>query len=101
MNHTKVFIIAGLLLIGCSSAWSADEGAALYKSKCAACHGANAEGKPARKVPALTTMNLDASQISERLTKGDSSKKPPHNKPMTGLTQQQAQAIADYIKTLK
>ena len=101
MRHTKGIAIAGLLLIGYSSAWSADEGAALYKSKCAACHGANAERKPARKVPALTGINLDASQIAERLTKGDSSKKAPHNKAMTGLSEQQARAIADYIKTLK
>lgn len=101
MKRTKGIAIVGLLLMACSSAWSADEGAALYKSKCAACHGANAEGKPARKVPALTTMNLDASQIAELLTKGDQSKKAPHNKALTGLSPQQAKAIADYVKTLK
>jgi cytochrome c len=26
---------------------SADDGAALFETKCAACHGANGEGKPA------------------------------------------------------
>jgi len=101
MKLSKILGIAGLLLLGGSLSWSADNGAALYKSKCAACHGANGEGKPARKVPALTASSLDASQITDRLTKGDPSMKAPHNKAMSGLSEQQAKAIAEYIKTLK
>ena len=31
----------------------AEDGAALYKSKCAACHGADGAGKPAMKAPSL------------------------------------------------
>ena len=31
----------------------ADDGAGLYKAKCAACHGADGAGKPAAKIPSL------------------------------------------------
>src|SRR5690348_6732642 len=101
MKRSTILGVAGLLLVGGSLSWSADNGAALYKSKCAACHGANAEGKPARKVPALTATSLDPGQIADRLTKGDPSMKAPHNKAMSGLSEQHAKAIAEYIKTLK
>src|SRR5690242_20342285 len=101
MKHSTMLGIAGLLLVGGSLSWSADNGAALYKAKCAACHGANGEGKPARKVPALTATSLDAGQVADRLTKGDPSMKAPHNKAMSGLNEQQAKAIAEYVKMLK
>jgi mono/diheme cytochrome c family protein len=53
MNRTFRFALAGFLLIA-SSAWAGgDEGAALYKKKCAAFHGANAKVKAALKAPAL------------------------------------------------
>ena len=31
----------------------AEDGAGLYKAKCAACHGADGAGKPAAKIPSL------------------------------------------------
>jgi hypothetical protein len=33
--------------------------------------------------------------------KGETTSKPPHNKGMSGLTEGQAAAIADYVKSLK
>ncbi len=33
--------------------WGANQGASLYKTKCAGCHGTKGEGKPAVKAPAL------------------------------------------------
>jgi mono/diheme cytochrome c family protein len=74
---------------------------ALYKSKCAGCHGANAEGKPAIKAPALKGTTLEVSQLVEHITKGESGSKAPHNKGIAGLSDEQAKAIAEYIKTLK
>jgi len=79
---------------------AAEDGAALYKSKCAGCHGANGEGKPAMKAPALKGTTLDAAKIVEHIRKGEPESKPPHNKGMS-VTEDQAKAIADYIKTLK
>ena len=79
----------------------ADDGAALYKTKCAACHGASGEGKPAMKAPALKGTSLSAAQISQHITKGEATSKPPHNKGVAGVNDAQAKAIADFIKSLK
>ena len=101
MKRTVVVSLTAIFLILSSASWAADEGAALFKSKCAGCHGANGEGKAAMKAPALTGTSLDASQIVEHLTKGESTSKPPHNKGISGLSEDQAKAIADYVKSLK
>jgi cytochrome c len=101
MNCKFVLSLAAVLLVGCSASWAADDGAALYKSKCAGCHGATGEGKPAMKAPALKGTKLEVSQIVEHLTKGESGSKAPHNKGIAGLNDGQAKAIAEYVKTLK
>ena len=101
MNCKSVFSLAVVLLIGCSASWAADDGAALYKTKCSGCHGAKGEGKPAMKAPALKGTNLEINQIAEHITKGESGSKAPHNKGIAGLNDGQAKAIAEYIKTLK
>ena len=81
--------------------WSADDGAALYKAKCAACHGASGEGKPAMKAPALKGIAWDSDRIVQHITKGEADSKAPHNKGISGLSTAQAKAIADFVKTLK
>ena len=40
----KLIVIASFVLIASAVGWSADDGAALYKKKCAGCHGATGEG---------------------------------------------------------
>jgi mono/diheme cytochrome c family protein len=100
-NHESD-VYCSSFVAGCTTAsWAAEDGAALYKSKCAGCHGANGEGKPAIKAPALKGTTLDASQIARHLTKGEPQSKAPHNKGISGLNEQQARAIADFVKTLK
>lgn len=92
-----VLTVIALLSMSCV-AWAAEDGAAIYKSKCAACHGADGAGKigPAVKGTALT----DA-QITDLLTKGAAGKKAPHGKAVSGLTDDQAKAVAGYVKSLK
>jgi cytochrome c len=101
MKRTAVVSLTTIFLILSSASWAADEGAGLYKTKCAGCHGASGEGKAAMKAPALKGTSRDASQIVDHLTKGESTSKPPHNKGISGLSEDQAKAIADYVKTLK
>ena len=79
----------------------AEDGAALYKSKCSVCHGANGEGKPALKAPALKGTTKTASQITDHILKGEPESKSPHNKGIAGVNEAQAKAIADFVKTLK
>lgn len=95
--RAKLAIILVAMLVTATSAWGAEDGAALYKKRCAGCHGASGEGKSATKAPALKGTQKD---VVEHLLKGESESKPPHNKAMSGMSEEQAKAIADYVKTL-
>jgi cytochrome c len=97
----KIVMATAAILILASMSWSQEDGAALYKAKCAGCHGANGEGKPAVKAPALKGTSLDSTQIVQQITKGNAANKAPHNKGISGVTDAQATAIAEYIKALK
>ncbi|HXJ88194.1 MAG TPA: cytochrome c [Candidatus Binatia bacterium] len=101
MRYKLLIALTSWLLPASLAAFAAEDGAALYKKKCAGCHGANGEGKPAMKAPALKGSALETSQIADHITKGEPSSKAPHNKGISGLTDEQAKAIADYVKTLK
>ena len=96
----SVVMMIGTLLVTGAAASGADDGAALYKKKCAGCHGASGEGKPAMKAPALKGTSQADGQITERLVKGMPSSKGPHKKGIAGLTEPQAKAIAAYVKSL-
>lgn len=78
----------------------AEDGTALYKKKCAGCHGASGEGKPAMKAPALKGTTLTTDQLMQHIMKGESTAKAPHTKGMSGVNETEAKAIAEFIKTL-
>jgi len=95
-------VVSAALLAGLSNlSWAADDGAALYKKKCAGCHGPQSEGKPAMKAPALKGTALSAEKVTAHITKGEPDSKPPHNKGISGITEEGAKSIADFIKTLQ
>ncbi|HUO25626.1 MAG TPA: cytochrome c [Candidatus Aquilonibacter sp.] len=96
-NPLIVFLLIAFAILLSLPAF-AQEGAATFKAKCAMCHGAEGQGKIG---PALKGISLSAEQITELLTKGDEAKKPPHKKPMNGLSADDAKAVAEYVKTLK
>ena len=100
--HRKFVTVLYLLFLTTSSvSWAANDGAGLYKKKCAGCHGANGEGKSALKAPALKGTDKSVAQLVDHITKGESTSKPPHSKGIPGLTEDQAKSIAEYIKTLQ
>jgi len=101
MKCRMVVILAALLSSLSMVVWAAPDGQALYKGKCAACHGANGEGKPGMKAPALRGSTIEVDKLTEHITKGDAAMKPPHNKGMSGISEEQAKAIAEYVRTLK
>ena len=90
-----------MLLVLLTASLVAEDGAGLYKKKCAGCHGASGEGKPAIKAPALKGSTMEAAQIVDHITKGEPNSKAPHNKAIAGLNEEQAKAIAELVKTLK
>ena len=58
-----VMIALALFLVLPNLSWAADDGATIYKTKCAMCHGADLAGKPAAKIPSL--VSDDAKKASD------------------------------------
>jgi len=100
MRITKLLTLLLVLALSASLALPAfaQDGAATYKTKCAACHGPEGQGKVG---PALKGTSLTADQISDLLTKGNDAKKPPHKKAMASLSADDAKALAAFVKALK
>jgi mono/diheme cytochrome c family protein len=98
---TNAAMMMGILLLTSAFSLAAEDGAALYKKRCAGCHGAQGEGKQAMKSPSLKATKMEANQITAHLTKGEPASKPPHNKAIGGLKHDDAKAIAEYVKTLQ
>ena len=87
----RFFTMAALFVLG-TGMLMAEDGAALYKAKCAGCHGAAGEGKSAPALKGKSDVVVDV------LTKGG--KKGPHAKPMASVTPDQSTAIAAHVKSL-
>jgi mono/diheme cytochrome c family protein len=100
MRITKLFVLFLIVSLTLSLALPAfaQDGAATYKAKCAACHGPEGQGKVG---PALKGTSLTDAQIADLLTKGEDAKKAPHKKAMAGLSADDAKAIASFVKSLK
>lgn len=80
--------------------WSAEDGAALYDSKCSMCHGSKGEANKDANIPALKETSMTVEKLVEYLLKGDKSKI-IHAEPMGDLNQEQAKAVAEHVKKLK
>ncbi len=99
MKSGKLLIATAIgLCLALPTFASAADGAATYKAKCAGCHGADGQGKMG---PALKGTSKSADEIATFLTTGDESKKMPHKKPLSGLSADEAKAVAEYVKSLK
>lgn len=94
----RTLVLSAILSLSVTPLWAQD-GAALYKTKCANCHGDQGQGKPklGSKLAAISKSQTDIVTV---LTKGGG-QKAPHVKPMAGLTEDQAKTVAAFVKTLK
>ena len=88
----------GLTLLLLSSLAFAADGEAIFKTKCAGCHGPNGEGKVG---PSLKTTKLGDDDIVMLLSKGEEKRKAPHKKAISGLSEEDVKAVAHYVKSLK
>ncbi len=98
MKTTKIAalvltIAVALFILIPSLSW-ADDGATLYKAKCAACHGADGAGKPAMKAPAIA--GKDEAAVTKAVA--ETAK---HPAPVKGLAADDVKAIAAYVKGMK
>jgi mono/diheme cytochrome c family protein len=76
-----------------SRAQDAANGEKTYKAKCAACHGQNAEGKPAMKAPAIKGKSAD--EIQKQISTS------PKHTAVKNLTPAEVKDLAAYLGTLK
>jgi hypothetical protein len=102
MKTTKlvmlVMTIAVALFILIPNLSWADDGGTLYKAKGAACHGADAAGKPAAKIPSL--VSDEAKKASDDgLAKSIETAK--HTAPVKSLAPDQVKMIVTYVRSLQ
>lgn len=82
----------------------AQDGAATYKAKCAVCHGADATGKPAAKIPSLVSDEVKAksdADLTDFIANGGPTKKASHAFATKGLTPDQIKDVIGAIRTLQ
>ena len=85
----------------------ANDAAANYKEKCAACHGSDGAGKTDAKkkmnVPDLRSKQIRSmsdAELYETIAKGTNHKEYQHTFLYTGLTEADIHAIVKYIRTM-
>jgi len=76
------------------------DGAALYSEKCGMCHGAKGEGNKDMGMPAARGTAMTAENLATFLLKGQSDKT-IHSNPVGQLNDEQAKAVATFVKNLK
>jgi len=108
MKITKLAIVVltiavALFILVPSLSW-AEDGASLYKAKCAACHGPNGEGKPAIKAPALVSdevKKMSDADVTDAIANGGKNKKATHAFASKGVTADQIKLLVAHIRSLK
>lgn len=91
-------IAVALFILLPNLAW-AEDGAALYKAKCAMCHGADGAGKPAAKIPSLVSDDAKK-KTDEEITKIITTN-PKHAAVAKALNEEQVKAVVAAVRDLQ
>ena len=95
-------IVAALLLASAPALALAEDGAAVFKAKCATCHGPDGKGETkmgqALKVKSLVGTKLSEAEIEKVVSEGKAGTKMMAVK---GLSPEQLKAVAAHTKALK
>jgi len=97
-------IAVALFILIPNLAWAGDEGAALYKTKCAACHGVDGAGKPAAKIPSVVSEDakkLTDADLTDAIANGGKNKKATHAFQAKGMTPDQIKMVIAYIREMQ
>lgn len=104
MKTTKLVMLVmtiavGLFILIPNLSWAVDDGATIYKTKCAVCHGADATGKPAAKIPSLVSDEVKktsdddlAKAVTEKLK---------HPGMVKSLAPDQVKTVVQYVRSLQ
>src|SRR5258708_1240322 len=102
--HQFLNLIVGILVIGLSAPVFAQDAAALYKNKCAVCHGADGKGDTAmgKKLNAKSFSSPEVAKMTDaqliEITTTGKDKMPPYDKQ---LTDDQIKELMKFIRSLK
>jgi len=108
MKMTKIAVLVltiavALFVLIPGLSW-AEDGAAIYKAKCAVCHGADGTGKPAAKIPSLVSddvKKLSDADLTDFVANGGPTKKATHAFASKGLTPDQVKAVIEAVRNLQ
>jgi len=103
MKTTKIAMLVltiavALFILIPSLSW-AEDGAALYKSKCAMCHGPDGAGKPAAKIPSL--VSDEAKKLSDADITKTVETNAKHAAIAKALTPDQVKAVVAAVRDLQ
>jgi mono/diheme cytochrome c family protein len=94
-----VTIAIALFMLIPNLSWAVDDGATVYKAKCAACHGADAAGKPAAKIPSL--VSDEAKKASDDDLAKSVADKARHPGTVKSLPPDQVKMVIEYVRSLQ
>lgn len=108
MRFPRVVALGAILLSLCAvAAADSDGGGALYKTRCAQCHGKNGEGKSDIKAPSLVSAevkNMSDSALAvmiQQRTNGEMERKSAHTTMKKRLTADQVTELVSHIRKLQ
>lgn len=100
MKLVSTLTVVALLMAVPFLLWAAENGATLYESNCAMCHGEKGEGNADMQMPAVAGTAMTAEQMVTYLLKGDKNKT-VHAEPIAGLNDEQGKVVSEFVITLK
>jgi len=108
MKMTKLVLLVvsialALFIIIPNLSW-AEDGAAMFKAKCAMCHGADGAGKPAAKIPSLISddaKKLSDAELTDFVANGGPNKKAGHAFASKGLSADDIKALVGAVRDLQ
>ena len=100
LNRMAIFVLAASVV---TPAFAQNNGADIYKAKCAMCHGATGTPSPAMAKAMGIKPVSDPSMKALTIAQIEATVKNGHGKmkPIAGLSDAQVSAVAAYFKTLK
>lgn len=103
MKARSIILVLCMVLIAAPAIFAAEDGAAVYKAKCAMCHGASGQGDtPMGKT--LKVKNLSSPDVQKQsdadLTRTVSKGKGKMPSFATKLTEDQIKAVIGFVRTL-
>jgi len=104
MGTTKLVMLvmtiaAALFILIPNLSWAADDGASIYKARCAACHGVDATGKPAAKIPSL--VSDEAKKASDDDLAKAVTETAKHPATLKSLPADQVKMVVSYMRSLQ